>query len=253
MSGGGQFRAPLNKVIAFTLAEVLITLGIIGIVAALTMPSLINKTQNKQFETALKVAYSIFSQAVLNMKEEVGPDLKNYYTVQEFDEDGNYLGYPRAKEFQEQFIKSSKLKIIGECNYTKIMNYNKTAEAHTSYIETVDGKEVLRYALSNGMCASFIVNGGAIHIAVDVNGAKRPNQLGYDIFFFNIDDDKLQPKKMTHLYSEDELEDMEYPFNRGVPCSVQSKQQGNGVGCAYYALIDQNPDDSSKGYWKSLP
>ena len=34
---------------------------------------------------------------------------------------------------------------------------------------------------------------------------------------------------------------------------MQSKQQGNGVGCAGYALIDRNPDNPSKGYWESLP
>lgn len=43
---------------AFTLAEVLITLGIIGVVAAMTLPALINKTKNKELHTAFLKTYS---------------------------------------------------------------------------------------------------------------------------------------------------------------------------------------------------
>ena len=48
----------------FTLAEVLITLGVIGIVAALTMPALIANYQKKVFETRIKKFYSVMNQAV---------------------------------------------------------------------------------------------------------------------------------------------------------------------------------------------
>ena len=48
----------------FTLAEVLITLGIIGVVAAMTMPTLINSTNGAQYKTAYKKALSVMSQAV---------------------------------------------------------------------------------------------------------------------------------------------------------------------------------------------
>ena len=49
---------------AFTLAEVLITLGIIGVVAAMTMPTLINQTNGAQYKAAYKKALSVISQAV---------------------------------------------------------------------------------------------------------------------------------------------------------------------------------------------
>ena len=49
---------------AFTLAEVLITLGIIGVVAAMTMPTLINQTNGAQYKAAYKKALSAISQAV---------------------------------------------------------------------------------------------------------------------------------------------------------------------------------------------
>ena len=44
----------------FTLAEVLITLGIIGVVAAMTLPTVINNVQEKQFHSKFKKAYATF-------------------------------------------------------------------------------------------------------------------------------------------------------------------------------------------------
>lgn len=54
----------MTKRFGFTLAEVLITLGIIGVVAAMTMPTLINSTQGAQYKAAYKKALSALSQAV---------------------------------------------------------------------------------------------------------------------------------------------------------------------------------------------
>lgn len=55
----------MKKFNAFTLAEVLITLGIIGVVAAMTMPTLMNSTNGAQYRTAYKKALSVLSQAVV--------------------------------------------------------------------------------------------------------------------------------------------------------------------------------------------
>ena len=54
----------MTKRFGFTLAEVLITLGIIGVVAAMTMPTLMNQTNGAQYRTAYKKALSAISQAV---------------------------------------------------------------------------------------------------------------------------------------------------------------------------------------------
>ncbi len=54
----------MRKISGFTLAEVLITLGIIGVVAAMTMPTLMNSTQGAQYKAAYKKALSALSQAV---------------------------------------------------------------------------------------------------------------------------------------------------------------------------------------------
>ena len=71
--------ADSQKRYAFTLAEVLITLGIIGVVAALTMPSLIMKYQKQIFATKVKYAYNIVSRALQASIQENGtPDTWNY-------------------------------------------------------------------------------------------------------------------------------------------------------------------------------
>lgn len=71
---------------AFTLAEVLITLGIIGIVASMTLPTLINNQRNKALQTALKKAYSRHSEAFMLVKDEMGVDnLRTEFAT--YDED----------------------------------------------------------------------------------------------------------------------------------------------------------------------
>lgn len=240
------------KRFGFTLAEVLITLGVIGIVAAMTLPSVINNIQNEQLHTSFKTAYSILSQAVVNMREEEGTGLRKSFT--EFDMSAN--SYTRADEFYKKFYPYSKLQVIGECKYQgKIRNFNKTAEAYTSWSGAPStGKENFKDLLSNGMCSSILINAAEINIAIDVNGTKAPNAIGHDIFYFNVNDnDVLTPRKKVRDYSDEELEDQQFGFVAGNPCSYTSKQKGNGVGCTYYALIDQAPDGSSKSYWKSLP
>ena len=65
-----ELRAELDgkRKIAFTLAEFLITLGIIGVVAALTLPSVIERHQKLETVTKLKKAYSTLSQAIERAK-----------------------------------------------------------------------------------------------------------------------------------------------------------------------------------------
>ena len=68
----GRARVGVKQKVAFTLAEVLITLGIIGVVAALTLPSLIQKQHEKETVAKVKKAYSILSQAYLSANTEFG-------------------------------------------------------------------------------------------------------------------------------------------------------------------------------------
>ena len=74
----------------FTLAEVLITLGIIGIVAAMTLPALLQNYANHVVETRLQKFYTIFNQAIQLAETEYG-DKKYWYldaSGVDLDEDG---------------------------------------------------------------------------------------------------------------------------------------------------------------------
>ena len=73
----GWAFSPTKSKIAFTIAEVLITLGIIGLVAALTMPTLIKKHQQWVLVTRLQKNYSIVSQALITSVSENG-DFKEW-------------------------------------------------------------------------------------------------------------------------------------------------------------------------------
>ncbi len=63
----------LKKKAAFTLAEILITLGIIGVVAAMTIPSVVNNYRKHVVETSLKKYYSILNQAIQRSEADNGP------------------------------------------------------------------------------------------------------------------------------------------------------------------------------------
>ena len=85
---------------AFTLAEVLITLGIIGVVAAMTMPTLIQKNNNKVVETRLMKFYSTINQAIKMAEVDYG-DKKYWYedlAGAEFDKDGKPVPGSSAQE-----------------------------------------------------------------------------------------------------------------------------------------------------------
>ena len=74
-----RFTSPfsLNRKVAFTLAEVLITLGIIGIVAAITLPNIIYNYQKHVVETRLQKFYSTINQAVRLTEQDYG-DRENW-------------------------------------------------------------------------------------------------------------------------------------------------------------------------------
>ena len=68
-----QIRPTALKRAAFTLAEVLITLGIIGVVAALTIPSIVSHFRKKEVETKVAHFYSVMNQAIAQSEVENGP------------------------------------------------------------------------------------------------------------------------------------------------------------------------------------
>ena len=83
---------------AFTLAEVLITLGVIGVIAAMTLPVLIQRQQKKVFLTQAKVVYNLLNNALESAKVSYGTDIDNW----EFLENGNNL--EKSMFFAEKYL-----------------------------------------------------------------------------------------------------------------------------------------------------
>lgn len=235
----------------FTLAEVLVTLGIIGVVAAFTMPTLTGSTNSKQLQSQFNTANSILSQAVYTVAGQKGPGLRKLYATAD---------HYNTDEIRGLIYKQ--LKTDGTCSYNvaEIKNYNKSKSGAGVYVDK--GSKAPQTRLQNGMCVDVVVNSANINITVDINGVKKPNILGHDIFFFTIDSsDKLSPRSWGKP-TQEEIDKLaadhpeavdSWAGQHGDPCTATSNQAGNGLGCAYYALTNKNPDDNSKTFWDNLP
>lgn len=176
-----SFISLLNKYIgvlskkcsAFTLAEVLITLGVIGIVAAMTMPTLITNYQKRQTVTRLKSAYAQLLQAIKLSEVDNGDYAGWDYSRRDFFDIylKNYM-----KVDKNLFIKSSEKISI---QYKQISGVRETG---LDLIRHAYGESNI-YTLLNGV---DIIAGGAAFI-IDINGARtKPNQFGKDAFYFHM-------------------------------------------------------------------
>lgn len=172
---------------AFTLAEVLITLGILGVVIAMTIPGLMQNIQDRQFKEAAKEAFSKASQAVQMMKLDNGGDLSYYY-----------ITYAKFKPAFMQYFK-----IAQDCGNSNCVNsstpYKDIAgDTDTSWpsYRCLQGQ----FITTDGMLFAMYNNGDTwngypyILITVDVNGyTKSPNVYGRDVFVFQLQNDVLSP------------------------------------------------------------
>ena len=245
--------------VAFTLAEVLITLGIIGIVAVMTIPTLVANYQKKVLKTQFAKKYAEISQAVLLAKSETNGNFKEYCIKY----DGtSFFNEPECKAMFDKYFKET-----GTCVYKDdVLTYDKKRSASVNAGAVTAPKRLL----SDGSCYDMKVNAYQLGFTFDMNGPdKGPNALGHDIFSFWLDDnDYLQPIKQSTAYSEDELESAMQNClaqgytpstcasiwnQRGYPCTKNSSQTGNGLGCSWFAFHDECPDDDTKGYWDCLP
>lgn len=177
---------------AFTLAEVLITLGIIGVVAALTMPAIIISYQKKQTSAQLKKAYSTFAQVLVQAQYEFG-DASSWVLTEPSSSYQDNLKY--FEKYWKPYLKIIKVcTTMNECGYD-ITGYASVANKnHHVYYGQADN--VPGFIYGDGTYAyirpyhysSTVDNPLKLQLlSIDLNGSKKPNTIGKDVFQFVID------------------------------------------------------------------
>ena len=160
----------------FTLAEVLITLGIIGVVAAMTMPVLIASYQKKQAVTQLKKVYSAMQQSIQMSQVQYGD-------ISDWEWSLN------AKDFFDTYIASNLVvaKYCGTKNgcWNTVGGYTLKGDIDSDSPSL--NKRWYTLMLSDGVFIALEKQDNAhIHLKIDINGEKRPNTNGKDIFIMTL-------------------------------------------------------------------
>lgn len=167
------------RLMAFTLAEVLITLGIIGVVAAMTLPTLQQKIDERQNITALKKFYTEFANATnLLISDQSEP---GSWGLRDNDADSSQ----RVLEMYQKQLNMIKVCVEGDssCFPFPVHKYDGTV----LITETQYNSWALKsFILNNGTTAFFDVNNGNFSVFFDVNGFKNPNKLGVDVFAWAV-------------------------------------------------------------------
>lgn len=212
----------------FTLAEVLITLGIIGVVAALTIPTLSHKLYEKRTVTQLRAVQSILAQAIKAAEEEDGEVSGWDLSLDGSEADAKIIGgkllkqmkvahdcgtAPDEKSICVPYLTYSTLsggKVWG--NYSALPNYYKVKLNNGASLWWRSGNHSSSLEKSAEMYIDFFV---------DVNGSALPNVVGKDVFDFYYEKGGLRVAG-TPNYLNDKT------------CNNKS----TGWGCAYYVLTN---------------
>ena len=198
---------PMLRKFGFTLAEVLITLGIIGIVAALTIPSLLSNYQKKQYYTKFMKARSSLENALKLYAHERGCDDDPLCGKELYEEENNNFALELSKYFNGATL-------ITQDNYEEICKgYNKVAYNYdgTNIEENAEwlcgdglggNPSANGFITMDGMLFSFYQDdgdgGGSL---VDINGPDNgPNTYGRDIFVFYIHKDKQKDNLCNNMW-----------------------------------------------------
>lgn len=188
MKGKNQMR----KSLGFTLAEVLITLAIIGVVAAMTIPSVIVNTNQQEFKTGFKKAISVLNQAItMNIAlENISPA------------DLTELGDDTSKETTLMGYLAKRLNIIKETTTLEFGGGNAafyTADGmRFEFPEAGGGQMVGQGTTPDGKTCTGVK---PCVVLVDVNGDKKPNpQAGANKDTYNAPAGNEDSPRLTDVF-----------------------------------------------------
>ncbi len=177
----------MKKVKGFTLAEVLITLTIIGVVAALTIPNLIASYQKQQYVTQLKKVYTEISQAIKLMMADEGVNKLTDSDILYCDTSAGCDYNEAIQRLRNDFLKKY-FKVIKDCGA------EKPSTCFADKYKSIDGSTESSASCD---CSVIIASGASICLfnisekyraggfVVDINGPKPPNIVGRDFFSFS--------------------------------------------------------------------
>ncbi len=214
----------------FTLSEVLITLVIIGIIAALTVPLLVNGYQKKQTCIKLKKVYSELCQAVSLAEVEYG-NKENW-------EWGELTNYEFVNKYLYPFVQVSSKK-MSEARAENVRYYNVSGTETTQLLATQNTAKII--TLASGaqiLSADTKHSSDRASFIVDINGYQKPNRFGRDVFAFSITPNSVtahhynDPETYTITRTRDEL--LNGPSSYGYQC----KKGYLGLWCAAVIMAD---------------
>ena len=199
----------------FTLAEVLITLGVIGVIASMTLPTVINKIQDKQYKTAYKKAYSSLSQAFVRMQA-----ADEYLDMSD--------GFYEAEAAFRTYNISENFKIISKYFKATKKCFNNNADMCWACTDGEAGyiyggapnwhgcsKESYAFVDASGM-TWYLYSNKEWPVLVDVNGKKKPNKLGKDRFVLKFA--SHLDKNAAYIQNADSIAPWEDIINKGRWC-----------------------------------
>ena len=199
----------------FTLAEVLITLGIIGVVAAMTIPTLISGYKKKEYSTKLKKFYSMMNQAIQMSTIESGPASAWSYPADGTDIDA-------LKTFWSTYFEP----------YLKVSSASEERFTSTNTDGTVVTRDLYVINFQDGTSVG-IRAAGAIDFQFDVNGSSGPNTFGKDQFDFIMN--KTTGKFSAYTYMNSTDQDSEYLKDRD---NALQACIDNGFYCSLLLFLD---------------
>jgi type II secretory pathway pseudopilin PulG len=200
-----------NKNLAFTLAEVLITLGVIGVVSAMTIPTLINKCQKVVLAKQAQKEYAMWTQV---FKRILADDNTTSLSATEawskiVENPVIFFRDPvhgTASIFLDQLAKYVKISYsnaqVNKKYYDK--DNRSTQTTYNNYfIYLANGAQIFNYSFfknpkqkTDEVCKNIKALGGSMcsyiaYFYIDINGDKGPNIMGRDIFWFFISDEGI--------------------------------------------------------------
>ncbi|MDD3594295.1 MAG: prepilin-type N-terminal cleavage/methylation domain-containing protein [Candidatus Gastranaerophilales bacterium] len=215
---------------AFTLAEVLITLMVIGVLAAITIPSLVQSFEERAAVSQLRKTYAALQQAFKLAENENGPVASSYTTVSEYAKAlTKYL--PVIKDCGTQALGcAGKYKLINGDNYVESQEYYNVEGYNTAYKVVLNDGAGVYIFFSPGCNDSaygslYYKNKSCSLLTVGINGAKPPNLFGKDMFFFCNTTEGIVPSggsstSYCHIYHNASCKNM----------------SSNGIGCARWVI-----------------